>query len=518
MQRRALLRSVAGGCGVGVGLGLGLGLSSGSAIASAAQESYEPLGSVPVDGACEVVVGDDQETAYLATVDGFATVDVSDPADPQVLADRRGLLEDVQNEDRSFTEILDVEVSGDRLIVPGPANPGEPDIFHGFLQYDVSDPANPTLIGEPVETGYHLHNCFLDGDRLYLPRNEVGQNRRPNAVEIYDLSGDDPQRLGEWSLLDHEPRWDDVTNHFLWYLHDVTVHDEIAVLPFWNAGTYLVDVSDPSEPTYVSHVSETSLEEQLEISDAEMMDYYTGLPGNDHYGALDDTGSILAVGREAWVTDAPEANRHGGIDLYDVSDLENPVHAATIDAPETPNGAYEAGQWTTSHNFELHDGHLYSSWYRGGVKLHDLSTLEEPEEIAAWRDPSVAAFWTARVLEPSATFVASSTPILPNAETEGALYVFASEAGEQADPPSFEGDTGDPSEDADGNETDAGNDGNETDTGNDENESDPGDNETADADAGAEESESDSTPGFTAAGAAGVVGGTLALEAWRRRR
>ncbi|MFC7231105.1 hypothetical protein ACFQMM_06225 [Saliphagus sp. GCM10025308] len=85
MQRRALLRSVAGGCGVGVGLGLGLGLSSGSAIASAAQESYEPLGSVPVDGACEVVVGDDQETAYLATVDGFATVDVSDPADPQVL-------------------------------------------------------------------------------------------------------------------------------------------------------------------------------------------------------------------------------------------------------------------------------------------------------------------------------------------------------------------------------------------------------------------------------------------------
>ncbi|WP_312907029.1 LVIVD repeat-containing protein [Natronosalvus caseinilyticus] len=514
MQRRALLRTVAGASSVGIGLNLGPGVSSRSAVASAAQESYEPLGSVPVDGACEVVVGDDRETAYLATVDGFATVDVSDPTDPQVLADRRGLLEDVQNEDRSFTEILDVEVSGDRLIVPGPANPGGPNVFHGFFQYDVSDPANPTLIGEPVETGYHLHNCFLDGDRLYLPRNEVGQNRRPNAVEIYDLSGDDPQRLGEWSLLDHEPRWDDVVEPFLWYLHDVTVHDEIAVLPFWNAGTYLVDVSDPSDPTYVSHVSETSLEEQLEISDAEMMDYYTGLPGNDHYGALDDTGSILAVGREAWVTDAPEADRHGGIDLYDVIDLENPVHATTIDAPETPNGAYEAGQWTTSHNFELRDGLLYSSWYRGGVKLHDLSTLEEPQEIAAWRDPSVAAFWTARVLEPSATFVASSTPILPNAGTEGTLYVFASEAGEQVDPPSFDAADGSGSGTGDGgNETEPGESGNETDA-----ENETGDDDGNQSEDGPEDDDSDPTPGFTAAGAAGVVGGTLALEAWRRRR
>ncbi|USZ72010.1 LVIVD repeat-containing protein [Natronosalvus halobius] len=515
MQRRALLRTVAGSCGVGVGLSLGV--SSGSTVAaSAAQESYEPLGSVPVHGACEVVVGDDQETAYLATVDGFATVDVSDPTDPQVLADRRGLLEDVENEDRSFTEILDVEVSGDRLIVPGPANYLGSGVFYGFLQYDVSDPANPTMIGDPVETGYHLHNCFHDGDRLYLPRNEVGENRRPNAVEIYDLSGDDPERLGEWSLLDHEPRWDDVVNPFLWYLHDVTVRDGIAVLPFWNAGTYLVDVSDPSDPTYVSHVSDTSLEDQLEITDAEMMDYYTGLPGNDHYGALDETGSILAVGREAWVTDAPEADRHGGIDLYNVSDIENPVHAATIDAPETPNGAYEAGQWTTSHNFELRDGLLYSSWYRGGVKLHDISVLEDPEEIAAWRDPSVAAFWTARVLEPTETFVASSTSILTNADTEGALYVFASEPGEQTDPPSFEDDTGDPGEDADGNESDTGIDENESDAGDDENDNDAGDDETADADAGDEES--DSIPGFTAAGAAGVVGGTLALEAWRRHR
>ncbi|MFC7044491.1 hypothetical protein ACFQH6_02900 [Halobacteriaceae archaeon GCM10025711] len=90
---------------------------------------YRPLGSVPVDGAKEVVVGDDARTAYVATTDGFATVDLSTSSDPTVLAERRDLLGD--REDGPLRQIYDVKVAGDRLVVAGPANPLDGDVVRG---------------------------------------------------------------------------------------------------------------------------------------------------------------------------------------------------------------------------------------------------------------------------------------------------------------------------------------------------------------------------------------------------
>ncbi|MCU4752800.1 hypothetical protein OB919_12575 [Halobacteria archaeon AArc-curdl1] len=508
MQRRSLLRSlgvVTTGVGTGIG-GLGTGISRTRATADS---SYEPLGRVPVTGACEAVVGDDGQTVYLATVEGFATVDISDPREPTVLVEEHNLLED---DDRELTDILDVKVSEERLVVPGPANPA-PNQFNGFVCYDVSDPANPVQLGEPYETDYHIHNCFLEGERLYLVANDL----EGNPLTILDVGGDEPEEIGRWSLLDYEPGWGEV-DPFLYYLHDVYVHDGIAYLAYWNAGTYLLDVSDPADPEYISHVAETTLEEQREIPDGSVNDYYIGLPGNDHYSAVDETGTIMAVGREAWETGAPEADRPGGIDIYDVSDPSEPTKTASIEPPETPDATYGSGKWTTAHNFELRDGWLYASWYRGGVTIHDLAVLEEPEEITAWRDPSVAAFWTARVAQPGETFVASSTPIIPTANTEGALYVFPSEPGFQSDPPTFETTADTDTDDDDGanggaDEQDGDGTSAETDDATDDS---PGDTSSDDGTGDSDDAE-DAIPGFTGLVAAGTVaGGALALE--RRRR
>ncbi|MFP8956870.1 LVIVD repeat-containing protein [Natrialbaceae archaeon A-CW3] len=508
MERRALLRSL----GVATaGTALGLSASSAQATRTTAQESYEPLGVVDVDGACEAVVGDDGETAYIAAIDGFVTVDISDPADPTILADRRDLLEDDYPE---FSDILDVKVSGDRLAVVGPGGVSS-SLFNGFVLYDVSDPADPVQVSEPYETGYHIHNCFLEDDRLYLVANDLEEN----PLAIFDVSDDDPEEVGHWSLLEYEPRWAEVSP-YIWYLHDVYVQSEIAYLAYWNAGTYLLDVSDPADPTYLSHVAETTIESQLEIDEGEESDYQLGLPGNDHYSAVDDTGTILAVGREAWETDAPEADGPGGIDLFDVSDPTDPVFAASIEAPDSPDATYPGGQWTTAHNFEIRDGWLYSSWYRGGVKIHDLSTLEEPEEITAWRDPTAAGFWTARVAHSGETFVASSTPLIPGAGIDGALYVFPSEPGEQADPPSFE-----EADDDDGGNGGDGDDTGETDEegGGDDGTDDTDETTDTDDSSGTTPSADDTTddpiPGFTSlAAATGIAGGAVALERRRRTR
>lgn len=483
MERRAFLRASGG-------TGLALSLSS-AAVASGssttiAQGTYEPLGQVPITGAAEAVVGDDGRVAYVAATTGFVSVDVSDPTEPTLLAEER----DIEIEDDTLSEILDVAVDGDRLVVAGPANPGVGAM--GFRCYDVSNPADPVSI-DGFDTGYHIHNCYLEGELLYV----VANSPEENPLMIYDVGGDEITRVGYWSLVEYEPGWSDV-DWFFRYLHDVTVQDGTAYLAHWNAGTYLIDVSDPAAPEYVSHVAETTLEDQRELDDWEVAVY--GLPGNDHYAAVDDAGDLMAVGREAWAIVGENPDRPGGIDLYDVSDPEEPVRRGSIDPPRTIDETHGGGTWTTSHNFELRDGRLYSSWYRAGVKIHDVSDPASPERIAWWRDPAETGFWTARVAEPGETFVASSTEAIPNTSLEGALYTFPIEAGEQADPPSLQ----DPASwTTDENETG----GNETSTDDENGGNETGENESAEDD--------NSIPGFT--GLAGLVGGGVALE-WLRRR
>lgn len=453
MRRRAVLRATGGAC-----LSLGVAGCLFNSDSEDSTGSYEPLDRVSLEGAAEAVVGDDGETAYVASVDGFATVDVTDPAELSVLTEQKNLLEDENAGDVAgtpFLDILDVKVGADRLVVTGPANDGLGAVFHGFLVYDVSDPAEPVLAADPYETDYHIHNCFLDGDILYVAANKVTSDTSTtdtsttdtgggstaaapgNPLVVFDISDGEIEELGRWSLLEYEPEWADV-DWLLRYLHDITVHDDIATLTYWNAGTYLLDVSDPADPQFLTRLLETDLETQRGYdTDFEIQDAQFGLPGNDHFAAVDDTGDILAVGRESWKTDLESATGPGGIDLYDFTDPADPIHRSTIEAPDGYDETYGGEPWTTSHNFELRDGHLYSSWYGAGVKIHDLSDLESPTELAWWRDPTAASFWTARVIEPGETFLASSTAYTSADGPENALYTFPIESGEQPDPPSL---------------------------------------------------------------------------------
>ncbi|SDQ49537.1 LVIVD repeat-containing protein [Natronobacterium texcoconense] len=492
MQRRTLLRrsgTLAFALPVSGSTAAGAASVTGSSVATAvSDEPYEPLGRIAVDGTAEAVVGDDGETAYLATTTGFAIVDVSDPFDPSLLFEETSLEVDGD----PLLEILDIKVDGDRLVVPGPANASSSYPFHGFICYDVSDPSDPAVIDEPYETGFHIHNCYLEGEHLYV----VANSEAENPLVVYDVA-DGIEEIGRWSLMEREPGWEEV-GWLTRYLHDVYVHDDIAYLAHWNAGTYLLDVSDPASPEYLSHVSETSLEETRELEAVD--DTSLGLPGNDHYSAVDETGDLLAVGREAWETGGEEPDGPGGIDLYDVSDPTDPVPRGSIDAPLAADESYQAGLWTTAHNFELRDEMLFSSWYRGGVKIHDVSDPESPEQLAWWRDPDEAGFWTARVAEPGETFVASSTPVIPNAPTEGALYTFRIRAGDQSDPPSLTDPTAVRSDDRDEDGPPNGTKG----TG------------TGMTDRSGDEDD-DPTPGFTTT-AVGIGAGGVATLEWVRRR
>jgi hypothetical protein len=423
MRRRDVLRTA----GAAVGLGAGV-LGTGGAGAHPGP-SYRPHGEVPLEGAKEAVVSADGRTAFVAATTGYATVDVSRYAEPTLLAERRDPLAD--REGGPLGGIYDVKQAGDTLLVVGPANPAG-DVLQGLLVVDVSDPANPEERAF-FPTDYPIHNCYLNDGYAYLTANDWERN----PLVVVDVSGDEPVEVARWSLADRDERWLEVPAGVR-TIHDVWVQGGIAYLVHWDAGTWVLDVSEPSDPSYVADFRGRPLDElrRLDGAAAVRRAAFTP-PGNDHFAATNADGTLLGVGMESWAleTEGEVVGGPSGIDLYDVSEPSAPERVASIEPPATDRPT-SSGIWTTSHNFGFADGTLYTSWYHGGVKLFDVSDPADPREFAWWRDPDEARFWTARSAVPGEAFVASDMGS-NYAGDDASLYVFPDHAGDQRDPPSL---------------------------------------------------------------------------------
>ncbi|WP_224447882.1 LVIVD repeat-containing protein [Haloprofundus salilacus] len=424
MRRRDVLR------GSAAALGLSTAVPLTTSRVAAHPGPYRPYGFVDVAGAKEAVVADDERAVFVAASSGYAVVDVSVADRPEVVAERRQLLSEQEN--GPLRQIYDVKLNdaGERLLVVGPAN-GVPGALSGMLVEDVSDPQNPETLAF-FETDYPIHNCYLDGSYAYLSGNEYDRN----PLVVVDLRRDDPEEVARWSLLDEDPAWGDLAAGRR-TVHDVWVQDDVAYLAHWDAGTWMLDVSDPTDPQTIGRLGSPSPSE-LVASDGQTPRRESALPpGNDHYVATNEEGTLLGVGKESWAVRASNGELVGGpsgVELWDVSDRTAPRKLSTIEPPPTPDPTY-GGVWTTSHNFELRNGRLYTSWYQGGVKRHDVSDPSNPQELAWWRDPTKASFWTARLAVPGETFVASS---MGTDDAPGRLYVFPDHAGQQTNPPSLE--------------------------------------------------------------------------------
>jgi hypothetical protein len=424
MRRRELLRAGAALLGSAAVLGAGSGAARP---ARAHPGPYEPYGLVDLPGTKEAVVSPDGATAFVATTTGYATVDVSAPDRPRVLADVREPLAD--REDGPLRGIQDVKLdaSRDRLVVVGPANP-LPGALAGVLVVDVSDPAAPREVAFH-ETSFPVHNCDVADGRAYLTGNDGDRN----PLVVLDVR-DEPTVVGRWSVLDADARWS-VVSATLRPLHDVHVRDGRAYCSLWDAGTWILDVADPADPVVLGRAGGLPRRELAAVPEGRRRRAATEAPGNAHSAATDESGTLLAVGRESWAT-APDRPGPSGVDLYDVSDPADPVRRATVEPPPTPDPTF-AGVWTTAHNIDLRDGRLYSAWYQGGVKRHDVSDPSNPRELSWWRDHRVARFWTARLAVPSSRggfFVASSMGV---GDVPARLYTFPDHAGTQADPPAL---------------------------------------------------------------------------------
>lgn len=432
MHRRQFLQA-----GGGVIAATVLGGCASGAQPQDASGSLVPLGSVELSGATDCTV--QGEFAYVAADDGVAVVDIAQPESPTVVAERRNI---ETGTGAPFRDLLDCWVWEDRLVIGGPGNLN-PESAHGFALYDIADPTDPEQLafyetGQPGAGGFYVHNLSIDDGIVYL----TGSGARTNPLVMIDVTGAEPEAVGRWSLEDEDAGYSDVSPASR-SLHDVTVQNGIAYVPCWDAGTWIVDVSDPTAPEALANSSEYTLSQLRDFSNSEAIRESFYPPGNAHYTMVNDDGTLLAVGEEGWEFD--NTGGPGGIDLYDVSTKTDPRHEARIDPPPGEDQT-RSGRFTSAHNFDFAGELLYSSWYYGGVKIHDISDPSNPEEIAHWRHSEQTSFWTAEAATDG--FVATSADVSkilrenPPAVRE-ALYVFPDSPDTTADLPNGSGDGSD---------------------------------------------------------------------------
>lgn len=415
MHRRDFLAAAAGATTLG-----GVAAATGTASA-ASQPTLSPLATHDVSRARDFVTDDDAELAYVAAFDGFVVVDVADPANPSTVIEVRSLLTD--NEKGPLDAIRDVKVHGDRLLVAG-QQWANAETGTAVALYDVSDPGSPERL-TVHETAFPVHNVAFDGDAAYLTASET--ERWP--VVVLDVT-DGLREVARWSVIDVNEQWADVKPGVR-RVHAVHLDGDRLYVANWDAGTRVLDVSDPTDPTEVAVLGGR---EPTDVLDS---DHYQSegpfgpevleLPGNSTAARTNGDGTLLAVPKEAF--DMPSrTERRGGpgpIDVWDVSDLDDPEKVVTLAPP-----AGDKQDVGNAKNCEWRGDRLYTAWRQYGVRAYDLSDPSSPTLLA---ENTEFDAHTARTLPEGFAGLQHTGPD-GGTEKPGRLFTFPEPSGDDATP------------------------------------------------------------------------------------
>lgn len=255
----------------------------------------------------------------------------------------------------------------------------------GFAVVDWRNPNRPERVGTFHAPGTGIADVKVDGDLLAVSsqgsEHDHGPGEDPDpdpdaeiGTHLYDVSDPtDPEYLSTFQVLP-----DGVHNAHL-------VDDTLYVAkeaPFDESALIVVDVSDPTDPVEVSSFGET--EDADKDDEGDPWNRVFASPGNAHYVQPSPDGDHVYVGAETY------AGESGGIKVFDVTDFDDPQQVAEIEAEDRNDGIFV----DTSHNFDVTSNRLYTSWYDAGARVYDITDPVNPEQTYEY-DPDGSSFWTA---------------------------------------------------------------------------------------------------------------------------
>ena len=244
--------------------------------------------------------------------------------------------------------------------------------FGGFALYDVTHPSRPHRLALVRTEPRGSHEIWLATARghawVYTAEAVAEFALEPSSFgfHIYDVTRPrTPVEVGGWSAcrdlhqctpLDGPPGKD-----VRYFVHSVITNSAAtrAYLSYWNFGTVILDVSDPSRPRYLGRTAAGQ--------------------GNVHSAWLAGHGRILLETHEI---------PHGRAVVWNISRPARPRRLATVRLPARlhAGGVYTGLDLADSVHDPKAVGKLaYFSWYAQGVALFDLSRPSRPRFLTRFR-------------------------------------------------------------------------------------------------------------------------------------
>ncbi len=256
--------------------------------------------------------------------------------------------------------------------------------FTGTGLYDVRDPSDPQLLSLRQSGVFGVHELWLEarGRKAFVYEAAIfsevvaaDEGEDPDEVNpefrIVDVSDPrNPVQVGDWSAwrdMGVSPL-DGMGTFPVNFVHSVVVFDRIAYVSYWDFGTVMLDVRDPSAPVFLGRT-----------------EFGAGDEGNAHSAWTNWRGNILVQADEDFdPTPNPEVETGWGYGhIYDISDKANPVELATLKLPSTSQFPPPGPGDFTIHDPKIKGKRLYTSWYTEGVVIWNIANPSQPEDDRA---------------------------------------------------------------------------------------------------------------------------------------
>ncbi|GGF10473.1 LVIVD repeat-containing protein [Subtercola lobariae] len=246
----------------------------------------------------------------------------------------------------------------------------------GIRVFDISTPARPREIGFMPVDGKGVHRIWWDGGR-YAYASIMPWGFTDHIFGVIDLINPErPVEVGRWwvpgmwTAGGETPTW---TNR--WALHHPVVANNIAYCGWRDGGLILLDVSDPTKPTLVSHLN-----------------WSPPFGGGTHSGLpLPDRG-LCIVPDEAIADNIEDGLKHTWV--VDVSVPTNPVTISTLPTPADRDFVAKGGHFGPHNVHENRIGSfqssnlIFSTYQNAGVRVFDISNQFQPAEVAHFVPPA----------------------------------------------------------------------------------------------------------------------------------
>ena len=227
---------------------------------------------------------------------------------------------------------------------------------NGVVILDMADPAHPRVASTFESHGVTggVHNMFATEDYLFV----LANGDKYVIIDVRDLY--DPKFVSEY-------------NHPNSRVHDVWVHDGIAYSSEWQNGVVVVDVGNGrwggsiESPVFVTqvpypvgatHAAFPYFQESTGKFYLFLGDEISGGRGRAWAGRGSDNRPYDPATGEGGV----QGRMDGYLHVIDFTDPENPKDVARYEVPE-------AG----THNSWVEDDVLYQAYYKGGLRIVDVS-------------------------------------------------------------------------------------------------------------------------------------------------